>query len=467
MTTLRYCVGCFKLRQENNRLRTENERLKAQLRAQARSAREGAFGASTPSAKIPIKPNTLADRQGRRGGGTVGHAGQGRSTVSEAEADRVERVALFDSTCPDCGEKLLSAGLRSRTVCDLRPQRVERVLLRLECKRCPKCRRQWVARAPGVLPRSLYTNALLSHMAEQHYLHGIPLGVIERQTGLAHGALLSALRQVAGRLEKAVETLRQEYRRAPVRHADETGWRTDGKNGYVWLFATASMSLFRFRGTRSATVPAEVLEKKPLPGVLVVDRYHAYNHAPVTLQYCYSHLKRDTEAIQKDFPDEPEVAAFVGSLAPVLAEAMTLRTLGLPRKEFLRRGARTKRRIIAIVHRQARHEAIQKIQNIFRKNPHRLYHWARDPSIPAENNLAERDLRPLVVARKVSFGSQSEAGARTRETLMSILHTLKKRRAHVASTLQAALDRLVANPALDPYSLLFASPKPKHRSSPS
>ena len=143
---------------------------------------------------------------------------------------------------------------------------------------------------------------------------------------------------------------------------------------------------------------------------------------------------------------------------------MTLRTLNLSRKEFLRRAGRTKRRIIAIVHRQAKHPAIQKMQNVFRKRKDRLYHWARDPSIPAENNLAERDLRPLVIARKVSFGSQSEAGAHTRETLMTILHTLKKRRgaSGVAPALQFALDRLAASPDLDATALLF---KPPHTSS--
>jgi transposase len=467
MTILRYCKECFQKQQIINALTVENERLKARLRAQERSAKEGAFGASTPSSKIPIKPNALAERQARCGGLKPGHAGQGRTALSSEGADRVERVALEQKTCPDCGEKLLSAGLRSRTIADLRPQRVEKVLLRLERKRCPTCGRRWLARARGVMPRGLYSNALLAHVAEQHYLHGIPLGVIERQTGLAHGALSQALKQVARRLEGAVEALLHEYRAAPVRHADETGWRTDGQNGYAWLFATPTMSLFRFRSTRAASVPAEVLGKKRLRGVLVVDRYHGYNKAPVALQYCYSHLKRDTEGIDKEFPDEPEVAAFVGSLVPALAEAMTLRTLGLPRKEFLRRAARTKRRIIAVAHRQANHPAIQKIQDIFRKNPHRLYHWARDPSIPAENNLAERDLRPLVVARKVSFGSQSQAGARTRETLMTILHTLKKRHAPAAAAIQSALDRLVENPSLDPYPLLFAPPKPKSRRSPS
>lgn len=467
MTVLRYCKECFQKQQIINRLTVENDRLKARLRFQERSVREGAFGASTPSSKIPIKPNTLCERQARCGGLKPGHAGHGRTALSVEGADRVERIALEQENCPQCGERLLSAGLRPRTITDLRAQRVEKVLLRLERKRCPKCGRRWLARAGGVLPRGLYSNALLAHLAEQHDLHGTPLGVIERQTLLAHGSLCQAFKQVARRLEPAVEGLLHEYRRAPVRHADETGWRTDGQNGYVWLFATPTISLFRFRATRAASVPAEVLGQKPLRGHLVVDRYHGYNKAPVTLQYCYSHLKRDTEAIQKDYPDDPEVAAFVGSLVPALAEAMTLRTLRLPRKEFLRRAARTKRRILAVAHRQARHPAIRKIQNIFREHRDRLYHWARDPSIPAENNLAERDLRPLVVARKVSFGSQSVAGARTRETLMSILHTLRKRHAPPASRLQHALDRLAENPSLDPYSLLFAPPKPKSHSSPS
>jgi ribosomal protein S27AE len=460
MTILRYCKECFRKQQIINKLTDENERLKARLRSQERSAKEGAFGASTPSSKIPVKPNALEERQARRGGLKPGHAGHGRTALSLEGADRVERVALERESCPDCGEKLLSAGLRSRTITDLRPQRVEKVLLRLERKRCPKCGRRWLASVRGVLPRGLYSNVLLAHVAEQHYLHGTPLGVIERQTGLAHGSLLQALKEVARLLEGAVEALIHEYRAAPVRHADETGWRTDGQNGYAWLFATPTMSLFRFRSTRAASVPAEVMGKKRLRGVLVVDRYHGYNKAPVALQYCYGHLDRDTEGIEKEFPDEPEVAALVRSMSPALAEAMTLRTLGLPRKEFLRRAARTKRRIIAVAHRRANHPAIQKIQDIFRKNPHRLYHWARDPSIPAENNLAERDLRPLVVARKVSFGSQSQAGARTRETLMTILHTLKKRRAPVAASVQSALDRLVKNPALDPYPLLFAPHKP-------
>ena len=77
MNDLRYCKRCFQKQQIINKLTVENERLKGRLRSQERSAREGAFGASTPSSKIPIKPNTLCERQALCGGLKPGHAGHG------------------------------------------------------------------------------------------------------------------------------------------------------------------------------------------------------------------------------------------------------------------------------------------------------------------------------------------------------------------------------------------------------
>jgi len=69
--------------------------------------------------------------------------------------------------------------------------------------------------------------------------------------------------------------------------------------------------------------------------------------------------------------------------------------------------------------------------------------------------LAERDLRPTVIARKVSFGSQSDAGAHTRGILMSVLHTLKKRGGDVVAHLKGVLDLLADDIHQDPWPLLF------------
>lgn len=131
--------------------------------------------------------------------------------------------------------------------------------------------------------------------------------------------------------------------------------------------------------------------------------------------------------MQKEFPEDQEITTFVATFAPLLAGAMRLRTLRLRDRQFYTEARKTKQAIIDAAEHPARHPGIQRIQDIFRQKAHRLYHWAGDRKVPAENTFAERDLRGLVIARKVSFGSQSDAGPRTREVLMTALLTLKKR----------------------------------------
>jgi len=221
------------------------------------------------------------------------------------------------------------------------------------------------------------------------------------------------------------------------------------------------LSLFRFRRTRSASVPQEVFGPKRLPGVLVVDRYNAYNRVRCAIQYCYAHLFREVCDLEQEFPQSPEVQSFSHALAPLLSEAMGLRSSSISRAAFQRQARRVKQRILRVIQHPAQHPGIQRIQDIFRRNPRRLYHWAADRRIPAENNLAERDLRPSVIARKVSFGSQSEAGARMRETLMSVLCTLRKRFPQdFAARFKHTLDALAADPTRDPYHLLFHDRSP-------
>ena len=75
--------------------------------------------------------------------------------------------------------------------------------------------------------------------------------------------------------------------------------------------------------------------------------------------------------------------------------------------------------------------------------------------MPADNNRAERELRPTVIARKVSFGSQSEAGAKTREVMMSVMQTLKKRVKDPIQEFKRALDELALDAELDVAKTLF------------
>lgn len=448
------CRACLEKQQKIDRLEEEIKRVKDRLRYQERTAREGPFGASTPSSKVPLKANSLEENQSRKGGARPGHRGHGRAALLPQHAERTIRVPL-PKTCPDCGTTLESRGTTRRHVLDGQPLKSQKQLLLLGVKRCPKCRRTFRAQPPGVLPKSLFSNRLLSIMAVEHYVHGLTLGQLGRQLGIGCGALIGALHGLAKRLQPVIPKLMREYRAAFVKHADETGWRTDGRGGYAWLFCTPSISLLRFRSSRSAKVAHEVLGARRLPGTLVVDRYNAYNKAPCSLQYCYAHLSRDIEDLQKTDPDVPEVSRFVETALPHLAAAMSLRQLKLSKRQFRRQASRIRRSIEQIMNAPASHPGIQHIQGVFREKSQRMYRWTLDPRIPAENNRAERELRPLVIARKVSFGSQSDAGALTREVLMSVLLTLHKRTQHPADTLRAALDVLARNPKADVYRLLF------------
>ena len=450
-----YCKGCLSKQQKINELEEEIASLKAKLRYQERTAKEGFFGSSTPSSKLPVKPNSSAQQSRNPGGGKPGHKGHGRSSIREQDTDKVEEIHI-GNTCPDCGSILEDKGAKTRAVIDCEPVRMKKILYHLKRKRCPKCNKVLSAKPPGVLAKCLCGNQLLAYVAVQHYIYGNTLGQIEKQTGIGYSSLVDAMHQLARRLKNVPQSLILTYRQAAVKHADETGWRTDGQGGYSWLFCTDDISIFRFRRSRSARIPAEVFGETPVPGVLVVDRYNGYNKMPCSIQYCYAHLLRAVKDLEKDFPENAEIKSFVEALTSQLANAISLRTLDITDKQFKRQAGKIKAAIIKITNSQARHPAIQKIQDIFREKADRLYHWADDGNIPADNNRAERELRPLVIARKISFGSQSDAGAKTREILMTALHTLKKRAADVTTALKFALDKLAEQPDIDPYDAIFS-----------
>jgi len=449
-----YCPGCFEKQNKIDQLLEENARLRQKLRYEERKAQEGFFGSSTPSSKIPVKGNQTGERKPK--GAKPGHRGAGRKGFAESEADQVVRVPPeLDTLCPHCGKSLEDKGFEERLVIDSQPLKARRLFYRLPKKYCPRCKKLFPSRAPGVLPRSLYGNQLITTGVVMHYLHGIPMGRVCEQTGLGPGSLVEMFHRLSRLLEKVPAQLIERYRHSPVKHADETGWRTNGKNGYAWLFATPKLSIFLFRKSRSAEVPKSVFGPGPLPGVLVVDRYAGYNQAPCAIQYCYAHLLREVQELEKEFPDSGEIQAFVSTLAPLLSLAMGLRSQPLSASRFRSEAIKVKAQILSAVKRPASHLGIRHIQDIFRQNAHRLYFWAEDRAIPAENNLAERDLRPTVIARKTSFGSQSDAGAHTRGVLMTVLYSLKKQGVDVATQFKDVLDQLAKDILQDPFPLLF------------
>lgn len=456
MSTRLICPECVNKQEEIYRLREKVKQLQAKLRRQQQQAEQGYFGSSTPSSQQPIKNNTKNDNPRKNGGAKKGHVGTGRQRFSAADADRIEYIECEQKICPQCQIQLEQKDSLDRSVLGVKELKLEKVLYKLQRSRCPLCNKLFSAKAPEVLPKFLLNNELLTHVAAEHYVDGIPMGLLEQKLAIHNGTLFNAMHHLAQLLNDVPAKLINDYRQTLVKFADETKWRNDGNNGYAWLFSTSQVSIYRIRPTRSALVAAEVLGTAPLPGVLVVDRYGAYNKARCDIQYCYEHLRRSIEDLVKEFPNSEEIKHFADTVVPLLSDAMGLRSLNISDDAYSKKARQLKNDIIHEMNQPADHAGIQNIQMIFQQSAHRLYHWVDNREIPPDNNFSERGFRRLVIARKISFGSQSDNGANTREILMTVLHSLKKRYPDDYRTkFKACLNQLARNPQLDPYHFLF------------
>ena len=456
MTTRLLCPECVKKQEEIYRLREENKRLQAKLRHQQQQLAEGYFGCATPSSQKPIKNNTNNHHPRKNGGAKPGHVGKGRKRYSQPEADRVEYIEYESKICPDCQSQLETKDWLDRSVLGVNELKLDKILYKLQRCRCPLCHKLFAAKAPEVLPKFLLNNELLTHVAAEHYVDGIPMGLLAQKLAINSGTLFHAMHQLAQLLTAVPDKLIHDYRQTFVKFADETTWRNDGNNGYAWLFSTSQISIYRIRPTRASRVAAEVLGTAPLPGVLVVDRYGAYNKAPCNIQYCYEHLRRSIEDLVKQFPNSNEIKNFVNKVVPLLSDAMGLRSLIISDEAYYNKASQLKAAIIHEMNQPADHAAIQNMQTIFQQYAHRLYHWVDNRDIPPENNFSERGFRRLVIARKISFGSQSTDGANTREILMTVLHSLRKRYPDdYRKKFKLCLNQFAQNPQLDRYNFLF------------
>jgi len=418
-----------------------------------RKAAAEPYGLSTPSSKKVARRNSSEENRARRGGAPHGHVGRGRKAFSPADADR---VALLGDDIPPCGcgGEWDEGRLADHSVLNFIPSRIEKVVYRKRVRTCMKCGRNVEDPTPGAMPNCLYGNSMVANALVEHYVHGTTTGGVTRRMGIGRGAFLGIAHRSAGIFRPAFGKIMSELRSCPVLHADETGWTMDGAKAYAWLFANKDFRVFMFRRTRASSVPKEALGDGNPDLVLVTDRYSGYSPLNVTHQYCFVHLLREVKKAETEFPEDGEVVSFAREIKPLLSEAILLRRMNLEPGRYTAKAERIRLGIMELCFRPAEHPAVLNIQSIFTENDGRLFQWTRSPEIPADNNYAERELRPTVIARKISFGSQSEKGMDTREILMTVLHTVRCRGHDPAKFIEQALDMVSKDRNADVSSLL-------------
>jgi hypothetical protein len=238
------------------------------------------------------------------------------------------------------------------------------------------------------------------------------------------GEIAEVLHKVAGRGQRPYENLRDEVRGSPVVNGDETSWREDGINGYIWSFSTPSVRYFLYEQSRASAVVKEALGDE-FAGVLVSDFYGAYNIYGGVKQRCWVHLLRDLKKLVEKHPDSKSVGSWVESVRKIYKQAKGVADGNFSQVQRVRARQVFESRLLALATpylgiKEAPQRVLAKRIDGFLGE---LFTFVDTDGVPSENNAAERAVRPAVIARKVSGGSRSPKGSKTRMTLMSLFGT--------------------------------------------
>lgn len=333
--------------------------------------------------------------------------------------------------CPDCGSKLMGGWVqRRREVIEIPVVPAEVVEHRYIARICPCCNKRRLPKADlggVVVGQGRLGVNLVSLIVTLREEGRLPVRTIQWYLATVHGLSLSVGEIVglshlsARRARPVVAAIRQQVQASPAVCADETGWRQNGQNGYVWTFSTPTERLFLRRG-RNKEVVDEVLGDG-FAGVVVSDFYAAYDHYPGLHQRCWPHLLRDIHSLRTVYADDAALARWAKAVRDLYVEAKGFHSHDARRRQQARK--RFERRLLGLALPFADEPlAMQaRLCRRVRRYAKELFVFVGEQGVPSDNNQAERSLRHLVTCRKISGGTRSDAGTDTKMILATVFGT--------------------------------------------
>lgn len=410
---------------------------------------------ATPSGMKPPFAKLSARGRKKKPGRKPGHPGSRREKPSRIDQYETHRAEV----CPECGGPLCRcAETRTRYVEDI-PE-VQPVVTEHTIHRdwCPSCQKKVEPTVTAALPGSTFGNRMLVLTAWLHYALGNTLSQIVEvfnfhlQMKVTPGGLMQMWRRLAALLQAWYRQIQSEALESAVLHADESGWRVNGKTHWLWCFANSTVSFFMIDRSRGSPALQKFFTQE-FAGILVSDFWAAYNAVACALrQTCLVHLLRELEHTEKYKSPGPHWADFAKKLRRLLGDGIRLwRRKGEHSSEtYASRRARLTARLDELIDAPWKDSHARRLIKRLRRHRGDLFTFLDHPDVPFDNNLAERAIRPAVIIRKNSYGNRSEQGADLQAILMSIFSTLKKRGHNPVATICNALTTYLRTNQLPP-----------------
>lgn len=444
----------LQLRDENEKLKEENAYLKFKL--EDLQSKRYKSNKKKPPDDTPPTPLISKKR-----GGLFGHIGWFRHKPKII--DRIEEVRL--DKCPSCGSRDLSecGEIEEHTQEDIILPATETVLYRRRHYYCKSCKKVIAGMGKDELPKGYIGPKAKSLTAFLKYV----IKISDRDVRMIFKKVFNldiATSSIAGfktRLkEKALPLygqLLEELKKGSFIHADETGWRLDGKNHWLWKFSDKHICVSHIDKGRGQKVVENILGKD-YDGVLISDFLSAYNKIGTKAkQRCLVHLLRDLNKVAEYWHNDKEVLRYCKRLKKILEEAMALRKEYLNMEwdeRYYTRRARLNDSLKDFSFPNPNKRMLKRFANRLARHKGEILTFLYVKGIDPHNNHAEQQIRPDVIFRKITFGNRSVAGAENHSVLMTILQTAKLNNMDPLKTLEDILSG-----KKNPFSKILSPPE--------
>ena len=387
---------------------------------------------------LKIKPNV---KSAKPLGAPKGHKGYAKHIPERFDFVKTK----IPRRCPHCDSILRgkTQEVRSRYVTDLRLiSPIKTTRYDIHRKYCTKCKKLVEPEITDALPHARFgLNLMLFIMYLRLGLRMPGNKICEflreiYKISMCESEIVVILRQLASEFGDCYSHLEKLVKLARVKHSDTTSWRINGRNYVAWVFISYGVVLYKIRKSNGHKA-ALVFLKNQKNNILVVDRHSAFRllakKAGFRLQLCWSHILQDTKQLAENFGAEGKY------VHKKLKEIYSL-AKGLNHKGNCEMVEQLKAEIFNLLLRHYKHSTIRKfVDNLYYRDGNDLFRFVTDPEIDPTNNISERELRALVIIRKISNGSRSVRGANATAMLLSIIQTLRFKKENIFQGLQQIL----------------------------
>lgn len=401
-----------------------------------------------------VKPNVRR----RRGtpGREAGHPAALRPMPAKIHRHREVPLPLGPGgqcLCPHCTGDLRNVEHHERLVEEIVPARVQTTCYHTVSGYCPACGKVVESRAPEQPPAADLPHAqlglnVLATAATLRVEHHLPYrqvcAVLENLAGLtvSPAALSRQINRLGGLFEPECERIKLHLRRGKAMYIDESGWRVNGRNHWLWTLCGPEHTLFHIDKSRGGKV-ARALVGKAYGGCLVSDFYSAYSQMNCRQQRCLTHLLWDlheTARKSESFARSP----FRRRCRRLCKDMLLLkgRQGQLEPEVYQRRVGRLEQRLDELAATRSEDPDVVRLTNRLRRHRKELTPFLHEPAVEGTNSRGERSLRQMVVARKISGGSRSGVAAKAFAAVASVVCTAKQQGWSAVRAIKTLLKRI-------------------------